>query len=234
MATIATAPEGADPRAQVTPRPLVIVGGGEHARVVADAARSRPDQWRLAGFTDPDGDLAPGPDLPYLGDDRTFSARLATMRPEDRPALILGFGGPLGQRRRTAATFGPDASWATVIHASAWVSPSAEIGPGAVVMAGVAVNAGARIGAHAIVNTHAVVEHDVRLGAGSHVAPGAIVGGGSTIGEEAMIGLGAAVRDHVSLGDRVVVGMGAVVVADLADDVTVMGVPARVRASADA
>ena len=33
-------------------RKLIVVGGGEHARVVAEVARSRPDRWDVVGFSD--------------------------------------------------------------------------------------------------------------------------------------------------------------------------------------
>jgi sugar O-acyltransferase (sialic acid O-acetyltransferase NeuD family) len=234
MATIETTPQGADPRAVVTAHPLVVVGGGEHARVVIDAALSRPEAWTVVGYADPVAPAADrGLDTVYLGDDAALARHLAGMRPADRPALVLGFGAPLGNRRATARSFGPDVTWATIVHAAAWVSPHAALEPGCVVLAGAVVNTEARLGAHAIVNSGAVVEHDVVVGAGSHVAPGAVIGGGTRIGEEVLVGLGAAIRDHVTVGDRAVIGMGAVVVGDVADDVTVVGDPARVRAGTD-
>ena len=36
----------------MTPRPLILIGGGEHARVVADAALSS-GQWDIVGVVDP-------------------------------------------------------------------------------------------------------------------------------------------------------------------------------------
>lgn len=239
MATAQTAPQGTDPGAAVTPRPLVIVGGGEHARVVADAARSRTGQWRVIGYTDAagsaagDGEVGDGEvrddTLEHLGDDRRFAATLSATAPGERPALVLGFGGAPAGRTRAVSAYGADATWAAVVHETAWVSPSATIGRGAVVLAGAVVNAGARIGDHAIVNSRAVVEHDVTVGLGSHIGPGAVIGGGTTVGRETVVGLGAAIRDHIAIGDRVVVGMGAVVVADVSDDTTVLGIPARAR-----
>jgi len=36
----------------------VLIGGGEHARVVLDAARGQPEQWAVVGFVErPDGSL---------------------------------------------------------------------------------------------------------------------------------------------------------------------------------
>ena len=240
MATIETPTQGAHHGAVLTARPapgprtIVIVGGGEHARVVADAIRSRPEAWTLTGYTDPAGpNPAMDPSVAHLGDDAPLQARWAASAADDRPALVLGIGGDPAARRRAIAAFGDDAPWAAVVHGAAWISPSAEVGPGAVVLAGAVVNAGARIGRHAIINSHAVIEHDVHVGERTHVAPAAAIGGGTRLGGDVLIGLGAAVRDHIVIGDGAVVGMGAVVVADVGPGQSVMGVPARVRGSSD-
>ena len=240
MGAADAAAQAADPVGAVTPRPLVIVGAGEHARVVTDAARAATGAWDLVGCTEADPPGTPGPSsegaadtrpggLPSLGTDAAYAARLAALAPEARPWLVLGFGGHPDGRRRAVAAYGTAARWASVVHPAAWVSPGARVEDGAVVLAGAVVNTGAVVGAHAIVNTGAIVEHDVRVGAYTHVAPGVVIGGGTRIGEGATIGLGAAVRDHVSVGPGAVVAMGAVVVADVPAAAVVLGVPARPR-----
>lgn len=208
----------------------MIVGGGEHARVVAEAALARPDAWQVLGFTIGEGE-APRPAFLGLTDLGTDTELVASL--SDRPPtwLVLGFGRPAHARRGAVEHFGPDARWATIIHPSATVSPSATIAEGAVVLAGAIVNTGARIDVHAIVNSGAIVEHDVEVGAHAHVAPGAVIGGGARIGENALVGLRAAIRDHVTVGANAVVGMGAVVVADVPAGTEVVGVPARPRSA---
>jgi acetyltransferase EpsM len=231
MATTQTAAEAPDHGAGLTAAPLIVLGGGEHARVVIEAAQTQGERWAVQGYVAPDA--AGGPDgVPWLGDDATLTARLDGLSHDDRPWLVLGFGGgetPAGLADRAAATerFGPDARWATVVHATAWISPTARIEQGAVVLANAVINTGARIGRHVIVNSSAVVEHDVRIGDGSHTAPGAVIGGGTRIGEHTFIGLGARVRDHLEIGAGAVVGMGAVVVASIGPGATVVGIPAR-------
>jgi acetyltransferase EpsM len=194
--------------------------------------------WEVVGYTDP-GDSAPGasaPDrampVPRLGTDADVAAGHADGGGAGG-AFVLGFGGPFDARRRAVAALPRDATWATVIHPRAWVSPTATVEPGTVVLGGAVVNAGARLGPHAIVNSGAIVEHDVVVGAHAHVAPGAVIGGGATIGEEAFVGLGAAVRDHRSVGRGAVVGMGAVVVGDVPAGATVAGIPARPRTASE-
>lgn len=226
MAHPSSAPE-ADLR-PAAPRALVVIGGGEHARVVIETARTAAVPWDVRGYTAP----APSPgEAParYLGSDDVLTAGGPDL---DDAACVLGFGGgessgDLVRRLGTADGLGSGAQWATVVHATAWVAPSAELEPGVVVLAHAVVNSGARIGRHAIVNSGAIVEHDCVVGAGTHLAPGAVLGGGTRVGSAVFIGLGARVRDHVAIGDGAVVGMGAVVVAAVAPGARVVGVPAR-------
>ena len=214
MATTQTAAQAPDHGAGLTAAPLIVLGGGEHSRVVTEAARTQGDRWSVQGYVAPEAaaGTAATDDLPWLGDDAALATRLEDLAPDERPWLVVGFGGgesAAGLAARTAATerLGPETRWATVVHATAWISPSATLEPGAVILARAVVNTGAHVGRHAIVNSAAVVEHDVVVGHGSHVAPGAVVGGGTRIGEHTLIGLGARVRDHVEIGAGAVVGM---------------------------
>jgi acetyltransferase EpsM len=210
------------------PRRLVLIGGGENARVLAEAARSRPERWRVAGYLDPQADNGGVERMgaPWLGSDAAaerlaaepdlwFVLAVAGTRPEPRRRLLVERYDALGVR------------WASVVHARAEVSPSATVAPGVVIYAGAVVNAGARLGVHALVGSGAVVEHDVVLGALVQVGPGAVVGGGATIEAEAFLGLGCRVRDHVQVGRGALLGMGAVLVADAAAGAVLAGVPAR-------
>ena len=210
------------------PEPLVVVGGGEHASVVADAARAS-GRFHVVGFVDPHGSAAAASALgaPWLGDDRWLAEHPGTL-------AVLGVGslGP-GDRRariveRLTSLVG---AWAAVVHPRAVVAASATLAPGAVVMAGAVVQPNARLGAHCVVNTAAVVEHDCVVGDYAQLAPRAALGGGAIVGAGAFVGLGALVRDHRRVGAGALVAMGAVVVGDVADGARVAGVPARALAS---
>ena len=207
------------------PESLIVIGGGEHAHVVIDAARAQPDRFVIVGIVDPSPSTAFDFGVPWLGDDRTAAAGLT-----GEARIVLGLGGPPALRQKVAAAWATHSwRWTTVVHPRASVSPSAQLEGGAVVLANAVVNACAHVGAHAIVNSGAIVEHHVVLGPFVHVAPRAVLGGGAKVGAATHVGLGATVRDHVEIGERTVVGMAAAVTRSFAGDVTLIGVPARVR-----
>jgi len=209
------------------PRPVIVIGAGGHARVVADALLCAGTE--VLGFTDADpttwGRSHFG--LPILGGDGS----LANHNPSTL-CLVNGLGSinPKSSmtRRRVQETMMSN-GWVFVgvRHPSATISPQAQLADDAQILAGATVQPGASIATGAIVNTRAVVEHDVQIGAWSHVAPGAVVCGDIRIGTHTHVGAGATVRQGLRLGNHCLIGLGAVVISDLPDSTTVIGVPAR-------
>lgn len=205
-------------------RDLIIIGGGEHARVVIEAARSLAD-WNVLGFVDPlpCDETAARMKVARLGDDEAIGRHSSA-------ALMLGIGtaGLDDRRQKAVASLGAAPErWATVIHATAWVSPTATLGAGSVVLAGAVINSGVRVGRHCIINSRACIEHDATLGDFVHAAPGSIVAGGAGVGDGSYLGIGSLIRDHRTIGRRCLVGMGAAVTGDFGDGAVLVGIPAR-------
>jgi sugar O-acyltransferase (sialic acid O-acetyltransferase NeuD family) len=123
-------------------------------------------------------------------------------------------------------------SFATLVHPSAVVAPSAELGAGTIVGAGAVIGGQTRIGAHVIVNRGVLVGHHTRVGDYVTISPGANVAGCVSIGEQTYIGMAAVVLDHRAVGAGSVVGAGALVTRDVADRTLVQGLPARPVAEA--
>ena len=161
---------------------LIVIGGGEHSRVVIEAVRSHPEPWRIIGFVDP---LPCRETVDRMQVERLGGNDAVAKFPDAGLVLGLGLSGRDGQRRQLVERLAaPDARWATVIHHAAWISPTADIGAGTVVLAGAVVNCGAKIGRHCIVNSRACIEHDATLGDFVHAAPGSIVAGGAAVGAD--------------------------------------------------
>jgi acetyltransferase EpsM len=204
--------------------PVIVIGGGEHARVVIEVLRAAA-RHRLLGFVADDAgeETRRRFGIARLGDESALAGHPGALG-------LLGFGALATRLRRpeAATRLGPWlAGWATAVHPTAWVSPTAEIGEGTVVMAGAVVQTGARIGRHCVLNTGSIVEHDAVLEDQVQLAPRVTIGGGVRVGTVAYLGLGAVIRDHVVVGREATVGMGAVVVRDVAPHARVIGLPAR-------
>jgi sugar O-acyltransferase (sialic acid O-acetyltransferase NeuD family) len=114
------------------------------------------------------------------------------------------------------------------VHPSAQIGKDVFMGSGTVVMANVAINPGASIGENVIVNTGATIDHDCLIGDHVHISPGTHLGGNVEIGDLTHIGIGVSIIPNIKIGKGAIVGSGAVVVGDIPDNVTAVGIPAKV------
>ncbi len=200
---------------------LLIIGAGGHGKVAAETAEAM-DAWEKIAFLDDRFKaLADSLRWPVSGP----FADTEALQPEYADAVVA-VGDADIRLKLLEQLSNRKFRLPSLIHPTAWVSPSACLGEGCVVFAQVAVNADAHIGRGAIINTSATVDHDCVIGDGVHICPGAHLAGEVHIGHASWIGIGASVIQHVRIGADVTVGAGAVVIHDIEDGVTVVGVPA--------
>lgn len=157
---------------------------------------------------------------------KNFCDRLVVHKSEGLSPMIISIG---DNKKRKEKADSLTCQYATAIHPSAIISPSAKIGEGTVIMPGAIINAGARIGKHCIINTGASVDHGCVIGDFCHIAPHAALCGQVHVGDGTLIGVGAAVIPCKEIGKWCIVGAGAVVTAKVDDNKTVVGVPAKER-----
>ncbi|GED67585.1 pilus assembly protein [Brevibacillus reuszeri] len=203
-------------------KPIIVLGGGGHAKVVMEVLQLRNQE--IIGFTDP---LTESTILgiSWLGNDEIVN----TYSPEDI-LLVNGLGSVCNNtRRKRLFHFWKEKgfSFANVIHPSAIVSTNAILDEGVQIMAGAVIQAGVRTGSNSIINTRAAVDHDTSIGKHVHIAPGVTLSGGIIIEDDTHVGTGAVVIQGLTIGRNSMVAAGAVVVKDVPADSKVAGVPAR-------
>jgi len=216
--------------------PLILIGGGGHALVVADAAILLG--FTLAGFfdDDPHAVLARGePEASRLGS-------LADVSPAAFVTIAKKYGGQhsaswmfalghLGIRRSllTGQLASSTSKAVTLIHPTACVSSSAKIGSGVYIGPHAVLHTRAVVADHAIINTAAIIEHECVIGENAHIAPGCVLGGRTRVGADTLVGIGTRTLPGTVIGSGVTVGAGTVLIREVPNGAKVMGVPGRVR-----
>jgi len=188
------------------------------AKVVADIVIQSHD--RLLGFfseTPEDASICGYPVLGMLSSYRDY--------PDARFVIAIGSAAV----REDIVSKMPDAKWYTAIHPSAIISPlHTSIGEGSIIAVSAVVNPFASVGKHCIINSCSLVEHDNVIGDYVHLSSGAKCAGMVEIGKATWVGVGACIKDHTSICSHCMIGAGAVVVSDIAQSGTYVGVPAKI------
>lgn len=194
---------------------LAIIGAGGHGKVIADIAVL--NGYEEIVFLDDNENITECAGYPVIG--QCKDTEKLTMD------LIIGIGD--GKTRKKIFMSLEKKRIVTLIHPDAVVAKDTVIGMGSVIMAGAVINPGVRIGKGCIVNTCSSIDHDCNVGDFVHVAVGSHLCGMVAIGEGAWIGAGATVSNNISICQDYVIGAGAVVVKDIVEKGTYVGVPAR-------
>lgn len=204
---------------------VVLIGAGGHGRVVLDILRTA-GVHKPVGFLDADpaltGTKIDG--VPVLGQIN----QLPKLKGQKVKGVIISIGDnyPRKQYFRKVADQGFELI--NAIHPSSTISESVKFGRNIVVAAGAVISTGVHIGDSVIVNTSAVIDHECRIGQAVHVCPSATLAGRVTVGDETFLGLGCNIIQCLKIGSHATIGAGAVVIEDVPDRATVVGVPAKV------
>lgn len=194
---------------------LVIIGASGHGKVVADCAVQ--NGYEDIVFLDDNESIKKCGKYPVAGKsgeaDR-FSGD-----------VIVAIGNARIRQRIQGQT--DRERLAVLIHPGAVVAEEVKIGKGSVVMAGAVINPGTVIGEGCIINTSCSIDHDCSIGDFVHVSVGSHLAGSVAVGERTWIGAGATISNNITVCGDCVIGAGAVVIKDIREAGTYVGVPAR-------
>jgi sugar O-acyltransferase (sialic acid O-acetyltransferase NeuD family) len=203
---------------------VAFIGSGEMARHVAHYM-TEDKQFEVVGYYD---DFAPVGSIvnnyPVLGklDDIETQFKNGVF---DELSNAIGFT-RMQYRREVFERFENKIPFAIFIHSSCIVDPSAKIGKGCVIFP------------KCILYLDAIVEDNVFIQINSYVTDSVVkkhtlisgtvsVAGRSIIGETCFIGVGSIISSDVEICNDVFTGAGTVVVKDITEPGTYVGVPAR-------
>lgn len=196
---------------------LIIIGASGHGKVVADIAKL--SGYRDIVFLDNNLEIKECAGYPVSGPD--------TMVKDLEGDLFIAVGN--AEIRRRLMDREADRSFPVLIHPSAVIAEGVKIGDGTVVMAGAVVNPDTKIGKGCIVNTSSSIDHDCVVEDFSHIAVGAHLCGTVHVGKGTWVGAGATVSNNVNICGSCMIGAGAVVIKDIEEPGTYVGVPAKLK-----
>lgn len=196
---------------------LIIIGGGGHAKVIADIAVF--NDYNVRGFLDDNISAEE-----FFGYRRLGSICDCIKYQECFFVIAIGNN----KIRRSIAEKYNTLNYATLIHPTACIGSEVQIGAGTVVMPNTVINASAKVGEFCIVNSGAVIEHECCIGDFTHLSPNCTVCGVSKIGNNCWLGAGSTINNVLSICDDVILGSGAVVIKDITKGGTYVGVPAKI------
>ncbi len=198
---------------------VAIFGTGGFAREVACLLHDLGRGADIAAFHEPDEVFEP---RTLLGVDVQPQSAFDPARAR----AVIGIGNPV-TREKVAGELPSATVFDTLVHPTAVMSQWVSIGEGSIVCAGVILTCQITVGKHCHLNLNSTVGHDCIFGDFCTVAPGANISGNVELGARVDVGTQAAFRQHIRVCDDVVIGMGAVVVKDIVEPGTYVGIPAK-------
>jgi UDP-perosamine 4-acetyltransferase len=204
---------------------VVIIGAGGHGGVVLDILRAA-NVHKPIGFLDADPALAGQRvgGLPVLGQ----ANLLPKLKAQKVKGAIVAIGDPQARLRYAKLALDQGFELINAIHPRSIISSTATLGTNVVVAAGAVISTAVEISDSVIINTGAIVDHECTIGQASHISPAAALAGRVRIGPSTFVGLGSRIIQCIQIGSRATIGAGAVVIHDVPDDATSVGVPARI------
>lgn len=204
---------------------VYIIGSGGFAREVAwlvEEINAVDAHWNMLGFID---DFKPE----LFGTKINGYAVLGGWEylqsaPGGKLVIAIGNG---RVRQKILQEMNGKYKFATLIHPATRYSKSVQFGEGSIICAGNIFTTNISVGRHVIVNLSCTIGHDVILNDFCTLLPGSNVSGQVSIGGRTTIGTGASIIEGIAIGSDVMLGAGSVVVKNIPDKCTAVGIPAK-------
>ena len=206
---------------------LYIIGAGGFGKEVAwlvERINETRKTWNIKGFIDDnkaDGDSRSGYSI--LGDVQ-FLKEIAE---HCEVYAVCAIGTAQVKKQAIERLKDSKVRFATVVDPSVIIGNRAKIGEGTIVCANTVLAVDSSIGNHVIINIACVIGHDDVIEDFVTVHPSVNVSGNVTVGNTSELGTGTRIIQGRTIAPNTIVGAGAVVIKNITESGTYVGVPAQ-------
>ena len=114
------------------------------------------------------------------------------------------------------------------IHPTALIMENAILGDNVIMHARAFVGYRSEVFSGTIIDTNAQLDHHNVIEECTTIDPRVVTGGNVTIGRYTKVHTGAIIINRIRIGENSILGAGTVIIKDVPDNVTVVGVPGRI------
>lgn len=130
-------------------------------------------------------------------------------------------------RQRTVNQLPADIEYISILHPNAQISRWVTLGKGTIIAAGCILTSEIEMGDFVQLNLGTTVGHNCTIGDFFTTAPSVNISGNCNIASNVYMGAGAGTKQGISICSHVIIGMGAMVIADINEPGTYIGIPAK-------
>jgi len=200
---------------------IIIIGSGGHGAELDDYiglinSQSESMVYHIEGYLDdnPDNYAQYRLSGPLLGPIRDHE-----IRPDC--AYLIGIANLLYRREFVTHFLNRGARFISLIHPTAFISPSASLGNGVVIGPMANIGPNAVVGDFTLINSRCSLGHDTKVGAFNFISPNVCFSGFTEIGDGNLFGINSATIPHVKVGNTNKVMAGMVLDKNIGDNETV-------------
>lgn len=203
-----------------------IIGAGPSGREVCwtiDRINAIKPTWEIAGFIDDDKKLVGKyvDDYPVLGTIDTLIESIEKIN----CVCCIGTG---SVRQKVIEKLQYDhITFPTIVDPSVILGRGAQIGAGCIITAGTIVSIHSRVGNHVMVHFNCTLGHDSVINDFCTINPGSNISGWVQLEKCVDVGTGVQIIQKKTVAENTIIGAGALVVKDIMESGTYVGVPAK-------
>lgn len=199
---------------------LIIIGAGGYAKSVLDSLNHF--EYKMIGFIDDYKSDKEHLGYPILGNN------IEDIKNPEGFFYFIAIGNNAKRTEWFTKIKSMNLTLINIIDQSAIISEHAQIGEGCFVGKMAIINSNVVVGSNCVINTKALLEHGCNIGNHVNVSTNTVLNGDVQVDDLAFVGSCSVINGQLKIGKNVMIGSGAVVISDIPDHSTAVGIPAKV------